>query len=86
MNIMGGQLAMYLANTCKHMQTHTHTHTHTQASIKAYLHHPLKHVGQRKKGDVYIFRAGLQDFLRPRHVRHECQTTEDRKGTERRRK
>jgi len=46
-------------HTHTHAHAHTHTHTHTHTSTVAYLHHSLKHVGQREEGDVYVFRAGL---------------------------
>ena len=52
--------------TCR---THTHTkkqkHMHECRSSTGvlYLHHPLKHVGQREEGDEHIFTGGLQYAL-----------------------
>lgn len=32
-----------------------------------YLHHPLKHMGQREEGDEHVFIAGLQCALDSTH-------------------
>lgn len=40
----------------------TQNKTHAGMRVKhyvLYLHHPLKHMGQRKEGDEYIFTVGL---------------------------
>lgn len=59
MNVMEVQHAVYLRRThkAKHMQCVQVKHG------VLYLHHPLKHVGQREEGDEHIFRGGLQCAL-----------------------
>lgn len=57
MNVMEVQHAVYLQGTHK---------THACMQVKhgiLYLHHPLKHVGQREEGDKHIFFVRLQCAL-----------------------
>lgn len=44
----------------------TQNKTHARMQVKhgiLYLHHPLKHMGQREEGDEHIFIVGLQYAL-----------------------
>lgn len=77
MNVMEVQHAVYLQgdtkeNTCKYA---------SQITQVLYLHHPLKHVGQREEGDQHIFGTGLQCVLSNRS--HGCRGAVEGRGIER---